>query len=54
MGKGKIFVNGKLMTEYFGGYLQILVGVTNVLKWGQDVIIVWDNDNDSTKETGNA
>ena len=31
MGKSKIFVNGKLLTEHFGGYLPVVVDVTDAL-----------------------
>lgn len=48
MGKSKVFVNGNLLIEYFGGYLFVVIDVIDVLNWGIDnVIVVWvDNSND--------
>lgn len=48
MGKSKIWVNGELVKEHFGGYLPVVVDVTDVLKPGaENVIAVWtDNSND--------
>lgn len=47
MGKSKVFVNGKLLTEHFGGYLPVIVDVTNALDWGKDnVIAVWADNSD--------
>ena len=56
MGKSRIFVNGQLMVEHFGGYLPIVVDMTDALKWGEDnVIAVWaDNSNDSAYPPGKA
>lgn len=39
MGKSEVYVNGKLLKEYYGGYLPIIVDVTNVLKWGEENVI---------------
>ena len=49
MGKSKVFVNGNLLTEHFGGYLPVVVDVTDALNWETDnVIAVWaDNSNDT-------
>jgi len=54
MGKSKIYVNGKLLKEHFGGYLPAIVDVSNALKWGEDnVIAVWaDNSNDPSYPPG--
>ncbi|MFI3294917.1 MAG: glycoside hydrolase family 2 TIM barrel-domain containing protein [Rikenellaceae bacterium] len=48
MGKSKIWVNGELVKEQFGGYLPIAVEVDKYLKAGREnVIAVWcDNSND--------
>lgn len=48
MGKSKIWVNGKLMKEHFGGYLPVVLDVTEIIDWEKDnVITVWaDNSND--------
>lgn len=54
MGKSKVFVNGKQLTEHFGGYLPVVVDVTDALEWGKDnVIAVWaDNSDDPTYPPG--
>ena len=56
MGKSKVFVNGKLLTEHFGGYLPVIADVTDVLDWnGDNVIAVWaDNSDDPSYPPGNA
>lgn len=48
MGKSKVFVNGKLLKEHFGGYLPVIVDVTDELLLGEEnIIAVWaDNSND--------
>lgn len=47
MGKSKVFVNGKLLKEHFGGYLPIVVDITEVLHFGKDnVIAVWTDNSD--------
>ena len=54
MGKSKVFVNGNLLTEHFGGYLPVVVDVTDALNWETDnVIAVWaDNSNDPSYPPG--
>ena len=44
------------MKEYFGGYLPVVVDVTDALKWGEDnVIAVWaDNSDDPSYPPGKA
>lgn len=56
MGKSKVFVNGKLLTEHFGGYLLVIADVTDVLDWnGDNVIAVWaDNSDDPSYPPGKA
>ena len=56
MGKSKVFVNGKLLTENFGGYLPVIADVTDVLDWnGDNVIAVWaDNSDDPSYPPGKA
>ena len=56
MGKSKVFVNGKLLTQHYGGYLPVVVDVTDALQWGTDnVIAVWtDNSNDPNYPPGKA
>lgn len=54
MGKSKVFVNGQLLAEHFGGYLPVVVDVTEHLQFGMDnVIAVWaDNSNDPNYPPG--
>ena len=56
MGKSKVFVNGKLLTEHFGGYLPVIADVTDVLDWnGDNVIAVCaDNSDDPSYPPGKA
>lgn len=56
MGKSKVFVNGKQLTEHFGGYLPVVVDVTDALDWeGDNVIAVWtDNSDDPSYPPGKA
>ena len=56
MGKSKVFVNGKLLTEHFGGYMPVIADVTDVLDWnGDNVIAVWaDNSDDPSYPPGKA
>ena len=47
MGKSKVYVNGELVKEQFGGYLPVIIDVSSMLKWGQDnVIAVWADNSD--------
>lgn len=47
MGKSKVYVNGKLLSEHFGGYLPVIVDVTDAVEWGKDnVIAVWTDNSD--------
>lgn len=54
MGKSKIWVNGELLAEHYGGFLPVVVDVTSVLKYGEDnVIAVWaDNSDDPSYPPG--
>lgn len=56
MGKSKVFVNGRLLAEHYGGYLPVVVDVTDALQWDRDnVIAVWtDNSNDPNYPPGKA
>lgn len=48
MGESKIWVNGTLVKEHFGGYLPVVADVTNLLKFGEDnVIAVWTDNSDN-------
>lgn len=48
MGKSKIWVNGQLLTEHFGGYLPVVIDISGVVKAGEDnvVAVCADNSND--------
>ncbi len=48
MGKCKVWVNGQMVTEHYGGYLPVIADISNNLKWGEDNIIAVraDNSND--------
>lgn len=56
MGKCKIWVNGRLVKEHFGGYLPVIADISDDLKWGEDnVIAVWaDNSDDITFPPGKS
>ena len=45
MGKCKVWVNGKLATEHFGGYTPVIADVSSLLKWNEDNIIAVMADN---------
>lgn len=45
MGKGEVYVNGRLLKKFYGGYLPIIVDVTDILKWGEENIIAVKTDN---------
>ena len=54
MGKSKVFVNGKMLATHYGGYLPVIVDVTDYLETEREnVIAVWaDNSNDPTYPPG--
>ncbi len=55
MGKSKIWVNGKLMKEHFGGYLPVIIDITGDAKYNgeENIVAVWvDNSNDPTYPPG--
>lgn len=54
MGKSKIWINGTLIKEHFGGYLPVVADATGLLKFGEDnVIAVWaDNSDDPAYPPG--
>jgi len=55
MGKSRVSINGRQVAEHFGGFLPIHVDVTDVLKEGENTIVVWcDNSNDPTYPPGKA
>lgn len=55
MGKSKVWVNGKLAAEHFGGYLPIIIDLTGLLRadGSENIISVWtDNSDDPTYPPG--
>ena len=34
MGKSEVYVNGQLLKKHYGGYLPVILDVTNLRKWG--------------------
>lgn len=56
MGKSEVYVNGKLMKKYYGGYLPVIVDVTDILKWGEENVIAVkaDNSDDPLYPVGKA
>lgn len=54
MGKSKIWLNGQLMTSHFGGYLPIIIDVTDALsKDAENVLVVCaDNSDDPSYPPG--
>ena len=47
MGKSKIYVNGKLVKEHFGGYLPAVADISKEVVWGKEnVIAVWADNSD--------
>lgn len=54
MGKSKIYVNGLLLKEHFGGYLPISVELTHTLVWGEDnvIAVLADNSDDPSYPPG--
>lgn len=54
MGKSKIYLNGKLVKEHLGGYLPIIVDVTDGLDYGKKnvVSVLVDNSNDPAYPPG--
>lgn len=54
MGKSKVWINGQLVKEHFGGFLPVIANITEYLNYGKDnVIAVWaDNSNDPSYPPG--
>jgi beta-galactosidase len=55
MGKSKIWLNGTLVKEHFGGYLSVIIDITNQAKLNgeQNIVAVWvDNSDDPTYPPG--
>ena len=56
MGKCRVYLNGRKLKEYFGGYLPVVVDITDAIDWqGDNVIAVWaDNSDDPYYPPGKA
>ena len=54
MGRSKVFLNGRLLTEHFGGYLPVVVDITDVVDFSRDnvVSVMTDNSNDPSYPPG--
>lgn len=55
MGKSKVWLNGNLVSEHFGGYLPVIIDITNQAKLNgeKNVVAVWvDNSDDPTYPPG--
>ena len=54
MGKSRVFVNGKQLAEHFGGYLPVVVDITEAVNFsGENVVAVWsDNSDDKSYAPG--
>lgn len=54
IGKAKVWINGTLVNEHYGGFLPVIANVTEYLKYEEDnVIAVWaDNSNDPSYPPG--
>lgn len=56
MGKSKIWINGRLMKEHFGGFLPAIVDITDAIDWNADnvVAVCADNSDDPMYPPGKA
>ena len=56
MGKSRVYVNGMLLKEHVGGYLPVVVDISEVVRWqSENVIAVWsDNSDDKSYPPGKA
>lgn len=56
MGKSDIYLNGELMKKHFGGYLPIIIDVTDKLDWQKENVIAVraDNNDDPLYPVGKA
>ena len=54
MGKCKVWVNGRQVTEHFGGYLPVIADISDALEWGQDnvIAVMADNSDDPDYPVG--
>ena len=54
MGKSRVYINGKQLTEHLGGYLPVVVDITDAVNWdGENIVAVWsDNSDDKSYPPG--
>ena len=45
MGKSEVYLNGKLLKKYYGGYLPIIIDVTDNIDWEEENILAVKADN---------
>ena len=56
MGKSKVWINGKQVSEHFGGFLPVIANITPYVEFGKDNVITVcaDNSDDPTYPPGKA
>lgn len=56
MGKSKVWVNGRLVKEHFGGFLPVIADVSDVLNYGSEnvITVMADNSDDPSYPPGKA
>ena len=56
MGKSKVWINGQLVNEHFGGFLPVIADITPYIIWGKDNVITVcaDNSDDPSYPPGKA
>ena len=56
MGKSEVYLNGDLLKKHYGGYLPVIVDVSNHLEFGEENVIAvkTDNSDDPTYPVGKA
>lgn len=54
MGKSKVFLNGHLLSEHYGGYLPVVADITDVVDWSRENVlsVMTDNSNDPSYPPG--
>lgn len=45
MGKSEIYFNGQLLKKHYGGYLPVIVDITNLVQWERDNVLAVKADN---------
>jgi len=56
MGKSEVWVNGELLKKHYGGYLPVVVDITDHVKWGEQnlVAVMTDNSDDPSYPPGKS